>query len=103
MFTPGNWQKAKEIRAVGQANGVDYNAINQFLKPILGVIPGANWNQIAKEVDNANPDAGLHIVQGGLNLVGKVLPPARALGNAIEKAERASKKIKLDEFNRRRI
>lgn len=73
-FTPGNWDIAEQLREKHPSLTAPADAI---FRPIVSKLPGADWDAIADKVNN-NQNAGLDIVQGGLNVIAKGVPPLQA-------------------------
>jgi hypothetical protein len=84
IFSPGNWQSAARVNAVGQKlTGGQENVVNQFVRPILSAIPG-NLDQIGQRLEyGGDEDVGKDIVLNTLGLGSMAGLPTRPLALAV--------------------
>jgi hypothetical protein len=88
LFSPGNWQAARVVNAVGQQSG-ENNVVGQVFRPIFANLPGANWNDIADRLeDGGDEDIGIDIVKGSLKAAGRVIPQANMAADLTERLQR---------------
>jgi hypothetical protein len=92
LFSPGNWQAAKVVNAVGQQSG-ENNVVGQIFRPIFARLPGADWNDIADRLEEGgDEDIGIDIVRGSLNAAGRYIPQANAAANVTERLNNLRKR-----------